>query len=82
MHKDIRKIRYNFLLENYSFQYKIYNIIGIVALFNNNLLYIKLKELKETKNTKCEFSAHGFILLCFSFIWLLNLKSIALDIDT
>ena len=35
MHKDIRKIRYNFLLENYSFQYKITKIMGIAALFLN-----------------------------------------------
>lgn len=33
MHKDIRKIRYNFLLENYSFQYKITKIMGIAVSF-------------------------------------------------
>ena len=32
MHKNICKIRYNFLFENYSFQYKMYKIIGITVL--------------------------------------------------
>lgn len=33
MHKNTHKIRYNFLFENYSFQYKITKIIGIAVSF-------------------------------------------------
>lgn len=42
MHKYIRKIRYNFLLENYSFQYKITKIMGIAASFILFVTYISL----------------------------------------
>lgn len=33
MHKNTHKIRYNFLFENYSFQYKITKIMGIAVSF-------------------------------------------------
>ena len=66
IHTIIREFRIEFLLENYSFQYKISKIMGTIALFNT-IYRISTQRTQRDKMRKCEFSLYMSFFTLLSF---------------